>query len=268
MIAGGSNERERAGPAVAPPVQGSSIAATAAGSPGADASAPPASSASSNPDGATIPESVSSPSPSPSPSGDQPEPEAPKVHATTSPPPSPAPSLWPARMWTVAATFYEWLVRPRVRLTVTGAILLAIGGLLVKSSVWTLPLVIVGALMIVIAWIGYRLDGRLAVEWGEAGTQLEFRAQIKGSQTARPTQPRAALTSRYLARSAEPEPQDAEVVEGEAHTVEIEVADLTALIAAAETEEADIAQTEPSAQAKRNLRVAESAKRSSDGRQR
>jgi hypothetical protein len=177
---------------------------------------------------------------------------------------APKPSPWPGRIRTVGATFYDWLVQPRVRLTVTGVILLLIGGLLVTSSVWTLPLIIAGAVMIVIAWIGHRLDGRLAVEWGETGAELEFRLQITGSQMERSARPRAALTSPSMARPAEPEPLDAEVVEGEAHTVEIEVADLKALIAAVETEESDIAQTEPLAQAKRNLRVAESDGRSAE----
>jgi len=191
---------------------------------------------------------------------------SPKVQPIATPPPSPPVklSVWPERVSAVAASVFDWLARPRVRLTVTGVILLLVGGLLVTSSVWTLPLLIVGASMVVIAWIGYRLDGRLAIEWGEAGTQLEFRAQIKGAQTARPTRPQAALTLPQLAHSAEPEPRDAEVVEGEAHTVEIEVADLKALIAAAEIDESHTAETDPSAQAKRILRVAENGGRSSE----
>jgi len=178
--------------------------------------------------------------------------------AATARPPPPAPRfpLQPDRLSAVAASLYEWLSRPRVRLTVTGVILLLVGGLLVTHSVWTLPLVIVGALMVVIAWIGRRLDGRFAVEWGETGTQLEFRARVKTAESARPAVLESTARAHYLARAADPEPEDAEVVEGEAHTVEVDVADLKALIAAAEIEEAEIGQPEPSAQAKRNLRVA------------
>jgi len=160
-------------------------------------------------------------------------------------------------LWAVAVSFYGWLSRPRVRLTVTGLVLLLIGGLVVTSSVWTLPLVIIGALMVVIAWVGYRLDGRFAIEWGDAGTQLEFRAKIKAAQPAQPALPQNSSGMHYLARTAEPEPEDAEVVEGEAHTVEIDVAELKALIAAAEVEDVEVAQTDATAQAKRNLRVAD-----------
>jgi len=200
----------------------------------------------------------------PSPSSEPPPQDPPKVHATAAPPPPPAPRASPSpnRALTLAASFCGWLMRPRVRVTVTGVILLLVGGLLVTSSVWTLPLMIVGALMVVIAWIGRRLEGRFVVEWGEEGTQLECRAKIKAPQTARPVLPRTSSTSRYLETGSEPEPQDAEVVEGEAHTVEIEVGALNALIAAAEGTQADTAQTDPSAQAKRNLRVADSGGRS------
>jgi hypothetical protein len=62
----------------------------------------------------------------------------------------------------------------------------------------------------------------------------------------------------------EREPDDADVVEGEAHTVEIEVAALSALIAAAETAEGETAQAEASAQAARILRVAHGGGRSSE----
>jgi hypothetical protein len=130
-------------------------------------------------------------------------------------------------------------MRPRVRLTVTGALLLLVGGLIATNTVWTLPLVIVGALMVAVAWIGHRLEGRFAVEWGEAGTQLAFNATIKAPQ---PTLDAPALAP---ASSHKPTPAPAElagtlgdVIEGEAHTVEINVSELKALIAAAEATEA------------------------------
>jgi hypothetical protein len=131
-------------------------------------------------------------------------------------------------------------VRPRVRLTVTGALLLLVGGLIATNTVWTLPLVIVGAIMVAVAWIGHRLEGRFAVEWGEGGTQLAFNATIKAPQPTTDA-PALAPTSSYgptparpieLARNADG------VIEGEAHTVEINVSELKALIAAAEATDA------------------------------
>jgi hypothetical protein len=123
-------------------------------------------------------------------------------------------------------------------LCLIGLLLLLLGGLVLTSSMWTLPLVIVGAVMVLIAWIGSRLDGRFAVEWGASGTQLELRAQIKAAKPERPA------LSRTVPVAPGFEPEDADVVEGEAHTVEIDVAELKALIAAAETAEAELARTQ------------------------
>jgi hypothetical protein len=99
-------------------------------------------------------------------------------------------------------------MRPRVRLTLTGVLLLLVGGLIAPNTVWTLPLVIIGALMVAVAWIGHRLEGRFAVEWGEAGTQLAFNTTIKAphpaadapalgaASSARPTPTAAAQLTR------------------------------------------------------------------------
>jgi hypothetical protein len=186
----------------------------------------------------------------------------PAVHGPMAPPPPSA--RWPERLLTAWQWFYEWLSRPRVRLTVTGVILLLIGGLVMASSVWTLPLVIVGALMVVIAWIGSRLDGRFAVEWGEAGTQLEFRAMIRSAQPALPALPRTSVSSRTPARP--PESAHPQVIDGEAHTVEIDVAELEALIAAVETTKTESAPDDAPGPATHTFRVARGGGRSSDAR--
>jgi len=178
--------------------------------------------------------------------------------------PIPNASPWLDRLWPVAAAFGAWLHRPRVRLTVAGVILLLVGGLFVTSSVWTLPLVIIGALMVVVAWVGGRLDGRFAVEWGETGTQLEFRAQIKAAASAPPALSRLSSSAHGPAHTPRLEHQDAEVLDGEAHTVEIEVAELKALIAAAQNSEPEIARRDGSAQAAPSLRVANGGGHSSE----
>jgi hypothetical protein len=132
----------------------------------------------------------------------------------------------------------HWAGRPRVRLSLTGVLLLLIGAVLVTNSVWTLPVVVAGALMVVVAWMGHRLDGRFTIEWGESGTELAFRATIKAAEPSH-ERPAAALTAAH-GRAPADEPRDAgsaDIIEGEAHTVEIDVADLRALIAAAEVAE-------------------------------
>jgi hypothetical protein len=99
--------------------------------------------------------------------------------------------------------------------------------------------VIVGAMMVGTAWIGHRLEGRFAVQWGETGTQLAFRATIKAAQRTAGDAPALGAGD----GAAGPADIDAaatadDVIEGEAHTIEIDVAELKALIAAAEAAEA------------------------------
>jgi hypothetical protein len=158
-----------------------------------------------------------------------PEQSAPK------PTPSDAP-LSTERVMAALSSFHDWVLRPRVRLTLIGVGLLLIGALMLTNSVWTLPLVIVGALMVAIAWVGHRLEGRFAVQWGESGTELAFRAQIRAPGTTR----RPILLD-PPSPDRDPPPVDKpaaregdDVIDGNAHTVEIEVAELEALIAAAD----------------------------------
>jgi hypothetical protein len=140
--------------------------------------------------------------------------------------------MWPDRLAEASGQLYAWLMRPRVRVSVIGVTLLLVGGLMMTNSVWTLPLVVVGALMVAVAWIGHRLEGHFAVEWGEAGTQLAFNATVKPPQ-------RSPEAPALEPGSATTEPSgEASVIEGEAHTVEINVGELKALIAAAEASEA------------------------------
>src|SRR6202012_5278968 len=126
--------------------------------------------------------------------------------------------------------FAAWLMRPRVRLTLTGVLLLLVGGLIANNTMWTLPLVIVGALMVAVAWIGHRLEGRFAVEWGEAGTQLAFNATIKAPHPDAPALGPAAPARHAPAPPAQLAGTADDVIDGEAHTVEINVSELKALI--------------------------------------
>jgi hypothetical protein len=164
------------------------------------------------------PEEPGSTPEAPAPEAPAPETPTPEVPAAAAPAaPAPHPSEWPAQLAALASSASDWLKQPRVRLSLTGVLLLLIGGLLMTSSVWTLPLVIVGALMVAIAWIGHRLEGRFAVEWGRSGTQLAFRATIKAAHVGDTMVPAAVQT-----------------IDGEAHTVELDLAELKALIAAVE----------------------------------
>ena len=124
----------------------------------------------------------------------------------------------------------RWIVatssRPRVRLAVAGGLLVIAGAWVVGSSVWTLPLVVVGVVMILIAWLGARLEGRFTIDWGAEGGELQLYARVK---------PPPAVAAREVVALRRPEPEPGpDTIESSAHTVEIDVAELKALIAAAQ----------------------------------
>jgi hypothetical protein len=130
------------------------------------------------------------------------------------------------------------LMRPKVRLVVIGAILIILGVWAIDHSVWTFPLVIIGIVMILVAWVGSRLEGRFGIEWNEGGAGFEMQARFKSRAELLPgpsastshTGPRTTVrTTHYSAGGA-----DETVIEGEAHTIEIDVEELKALVEAAE----------------------------------
>jgi hypothetical protein len=173
--------------------------------------------------------------------------------AATSPP-------WADRLAGVLAAAHTWLMRPRVRLSVAGVSLLLVGVLVMANSVWTLPLVIVGSVMVVIAWIGHRLEGRFTVEWGHSGTELAFRATIKPARHPHEGLLLISPASHELVLPREP----SAIVDGEAHTIEIDVAELKALIAAAESAEAPAAPGDAAPQEIRIRRAAHDGVRAVD----
>jgi hypothetical protein len=150
--------------------------------------------------------------------------------------------VWQARLSEFAAWLGGYLRSPRTRLGVVGVILLLVGVLWVTNSVWTLPLIVVGIVMVIVAWVGSRLDGRFAIEWGTGGTQVEFRAQIKAPAPVAPkirlSPPPPPVQPQRLRRTSRAEIENSDVIEGEGHTVEIDVAELKTLIRAAEAKEA------------------------------
>jgi hypothetical protein len=154
----------------------------------------------------------------------------------------PGGSVWQARLSEFATWLGGYLRSPRTRLGVVGAILLLVGVLWITNSVWTLPLIVVGIVMVIVAWVGSRLDGRFAVEWGTGGTQVEFRAQIKAPPPIAPkirlSPPPPPAQAHLLRRPSRAELENSDVIEGEGHTVEIDVAELKTLIRAAEAKEA------------------------------
>ncbi len=149
--------------------------------------------------------------------------------------------------WTVAL-----LARPRARTVVVGVGLILVGALWVTHSFWTFPIVLVGILMVIVAWVGSRLEGRFAVEWNEAGAGFELRARFRAAHappagpalaaprgtTSRPST--STTTSLPVSRSDIPE---ADTVDddtgagaraGEIRTIAVDADGFRALVRAAE----------------------------------
>jgi hypothetical protein len=127
------------------------------------------------------------------------------------------------------------LMRPKVRLVAVGTILIVIGVFFIDHSVWTFPLVVVGVVMIMVAWVGSRLEGRFGIEWNEDGAGFEMQARFKARAHALPA---PAVSSSHAgppaATNFSATGVDDTVIEGEAHTIEIDVEELRALVEAAE----------------------------------
>ncbi len=163
-----------------------------------------------------------------------PQPTPPQTPPQT-PPPSPVPASRPDWLReTIAAgrAAAQWLAQPQPRTALVGVVLLLTGAVIADGSVWTLPLVIVGTVMIVVAWIGRRLGGHVGLTWGEHGAEIAVRARISPAFASEATARPAIAAHEAVVPDARPEPDD--VIEGQAHTVEIDVEELKALIAAAE----------------------------------
>jgi hypothetical protein len=123
-----------------------------------------------------------------------------------------------------------WLARPRVRSVLVGLVLIVLGLTALSDSVWTLPVLIIGVLMIVVAWVGSRLEGRFVVEWSDRGAGFEMRARFKSASIlAHPSLARHSVNAGMSAESPGPS-----TIEGHAHTVEIDSEALRALVRAAE----------------------------------
>ena len=124
------------------------------------------------------------------------------------------------------------LSQPRVRTVVIGAALIIVGALIVGHSFWTFPLIAVGVVLILVAWVGSRLEGRLLIEWGDSGAGVEMSARVK-SAAARTDATVALPSSEGSGVSGA-----GEVIDGEAHTMELNPAELRAILAAVDAQAA------------------------------
>ena len=128
----------------------------------------------------------------------------------------------------LAAAWRELRDRRGLRLTLAGLALLVLAVYLGGGSALTVPLFIVGGMLIAGGLLGPRLSGRLVVEWGPQGTTIDFHTDVASAPQVEAAPPPAPA----LERPAGP-PQ---VLEGRGETIEIEVAQLEALMTSARPE--------------------------------
>jgi hypothetical protein len=137
----------------------------------------------------------------------------------------------------LSAAWRELCGRRGLRAALVGLVLLLFALYLGGGSALTVPLLIVGAILIAAGLLGPRLSGRLVVEWGPRGTTIDFHTDVAAAPHPEPVaQPAVAA----IAEGPAAPPQVAEgpagppqVIEGRGETIEIEVAQLEALMAGA-----------------------------------
>ncbi len=128
--------------------------------------------------------------------------------------------------------------RRGVEATLGGVIALAAAIWLGGGSALTVPLVVLGVVLLLVGILGRRLRGRVALEWGPSGASFDFTAAIAPpGRTVVPDAPSRAAAA-IIAPPAE-EPEDAEVVESTGETIEFDVSALRALLAAHDAADAD-----------------------------
>jgi hypothetical protein len=149
--------------------------------------------------------------------------------------------------------------RHGLRAGLAGAILVIVGLLLGAQSAVAVSLLAVGVAMLVIGWAGSRLRGRFAIEFGPEGTSIELRAHVASpvrvgaaaiAAPATAASPRVyaiprrdavahdapapglAASPSAVAGAHAGEPPDADVIESTGETIEMDVSQLKALLAA------------------------------------
>jgi hypothetical protein len=129
----------------------------------------------------------------------------------------------------IAAGWRELRERRALRVTLAGIALVVFALYLGGGSALTVPLLVIGGVLVLAGLLGPRLSGRLVVEWGPQGTTIDFHTDVASAPPAEVTAaPAPAAIDRPAAAPM--------VIEARGETIEIEVAQLEALVAGARGE--------------------------------
>ncbi len=132
-----------------------------------------------------------------------------------------------------SAVARELGTRRGLRVGALGAALVVIAAVLGEASALTIPLIVLGAGMVVIGSLGPRLSGQMSLEWGASGARLNLQAGVAapGSDAVEV----AAPVAEVLVPGEAPR-----VIESTGETIEVEVGELEALLRVAGTEGAGV----------------------------
>ena len=168
-------------------------------------------------------------------------PPQPEPAPAAPPPPSAAQPTGPTPMERaghgVISALGDLWNRRGVEATLGGVIALAAAIWLGGGSALTVPLVVLGVVLLLVGILGRRLRGRIALEWGPSGASFDFTAAI--APPGRTVVPDAPSRAAAIAAPPAEEPEDAEVVESTGETIEFDVSALRALLAAHDAADAD-----------------------------
>lgn len=121
------------------------------------------------------------------------------------------------------------------RVAVIGVVLVIVGLQLGNDSAWTVPVLVVGAVLILAGALGTRLSGKLAIEWGEDGASFEMRARV-----APPTESAKEVEQRRLTALEAPADERVEdaVIETTGETIEMDLVSLREMLPTSKNSEA------------------------------
>lgn len=124
------------------------------------------------------------------------------------------------------------------RVAVIGVAFVIAGLQLGVDSAWTVPVFIIGAILICAGVLGTRLSGRLAIEWGAEGASFEMRAKVVAPEPTPNTIEDGQLSVRDT-RSVDSASDT--VIESSGETIEIDLDQLREMLPTSKNSLADAA---------------------------
>lgn len=138
----------------------------------------------------------------------------------------------------IVAGWRELADRRGLRTALVGIALIITALILGGDSALTVPLLVLGTVLVILGVMGPRLSGHFSVEFGSDGTRIDLRTDIAAPGTVAPSIRGELREAERDVEALSERVRDAEVVEGQGETIEIDVSELRSLMAEARTQAA------------------------------